>query len=126
MSSEKVEELIRDAEDLLRKAIEEIPVNLRDSAEKAWGATVRASNALILAKTGKYPERVPETTTFIHIVCSKEPEAERIRLCDRYHTRSDFLHGHCFYEGRYEPRDEIERRIRETKEFIEDVKRLIR
>ena len=56
----RVMELVRDAEDLLRKAVEEMDVNVRDAAEKAWGATLRASNALILARTGKVPERTPD------------------------------------------------------------------
>ena len=124
MDSE-VKELIRNAEDLLGKAVEEMEVDVRDAAEKAWGATLRASNALILARTGKVPERTPETTRMLHELCSKEPEIERVRLCDRYHTRSDYLHGYCFYEGRCEPVEEVKRRILETGEYIEDLKRLI-
>jgi len=120
-----VKELIEDAEDLLSRAFEEMDVNVRDAAEKAWGATLRASNALILARTGRVPERIPETTRVLHELSSKEPELERVRLCDRYHTRSDYLHGYCFYEGRCEPVEEAKRRILETKEYIEDVKKLV-
>ena len=61
----------------------------------------------------------------LHELCSREPEIERVRLCDRYHTRSDFLHGYCFYEGRYEPVKEVKRRIVETRELIGDIKKLI-
>lgn len=89
------------------------------------GATLRASNALILARTGKVSERNPETTRELHELCSKEPEIERLRLCDRYHTRSDYLHGYCFYEGRCESVKEVKRRILETREYIDDVKKLI-
>lgn len=76
----RVKELIKDAEDSLGKAVEEANVNIRDAAEKAWAATLRASNTLTLARTGKVPERTPETTRELHELCSKEPEIERVRL----------------------------------------------
>jgi len=91
----EVKELIEDAEELLSRAFKEMNVNLRDAAEKAWGATLRASNALILARTERVPEWTPETTRVLYELSSKEPEMERVRLCDRYHTRSDYLHGYC-------------------------------
>lgn len=121
----RVKELVKDAEDLVMKAVEEMNINVRDAAEKAWGATLRASNALILARTGRVPERTPETSVELHQLCATEPEIERIKLCDRYHTRADYLHGQCFYEGICRPIEEVKRRILETREYIEDIKRLI-
>ena len=121
----KVKELIKDAEDLLSKAIEEMDIDVRDAAEKAWGATLRASNALILERTGKVPERTPETSVELHRLCATEAKIEGIKLCDRYHTRSDYLHGQCFYEGICRPIEEVKRRILETREYIEDIKKLV-
>lgn len=40
----EVEKLVEGAKDLLKRAIGEIDVNIRDAAEKAWGATVRATD----------------------------------------------------------------------------------
>ena len=120
-----VEDLIRDAEHLLYRAVEEMEVDLRDAAEKAWAATLKATNALILERTGKIPERTPETSVELHRLCAKEPEIERMKLVERYHTRSDYLHGQCFYMGICMPIESVKRRIRETKDYIEDVKKLI-
>ena len=51
----EVKKLIEDAEDLLNKAVKEVDGNILDAAEKAWGATVRATDALILDRRGFIP-----------------------------------------------------------------------
>lgn len=121
----EVEELIRDAEDLLSKATEEIPINLRDAAEKAWAATLRAADALILARTGKKPEVAHERRRELEAICLKDPKAEELKLCDRYGSRETYLHAMCFYEGYCQPTEAVERRIKETRNYIEDVKKLL-
>ena len=46
-----VEAIFKDAESLHQEAMRELEGGkLRDAAEKAWGATARATNALILAR----------------------------------------------------------------------------
>ena len=62
------------------------------------------------------------TTRRLHELRSKDPRVEV--LIGRYHTRADFLHGLCFYLGVCEPVEEVRRRIVETKQYIEDAKRL--
>ena len=42
----------------------------------------------------------------------------------RYHTRADFLHGHCFYLGFCQPARDVERRIKETAKYIADANAL--
>jgi hypothetical protein len=122
--SQRVNTIFKDAENLYREAIEELGrMKLRDAAEKAWGATVRATNALILARTGEEPERTPGTTDKLHKLAVIDEEIDR-RLIGRYHTRADFLHGHCFYLGFCEPAQDVERRIKETVEYIEDARAL--
>ena len=121
----RVEELIRDAEHLVGRAIEEVEVDLRDAAEKAWGATVRAVDALVLARTGRKPKAAHERRVELEAICLKDAEAERLRIADRYSTRSDYLHLMCFHEGVCEPVEAVKRRILETGELIEDVKKLI-
>ena len=45
-------------------------------------------------------------------------------LVGRYHTRADYLHGQCFYDGMCEPAEEVDRRIRETDAYISDAQEL--
>jgi len=53
-----VEEIFRDAEKLYEDALNELEGGrVMDAAEKAWGATVRATDALILARIGEKPVR---------------------------------------------------------------------
>jgi hypothetical protein len=96
----------------------------QDAAEKAWGATLRATNALILAKTGDEPKKTPLSSRKLEELALQDGEVEELKLPDRYHTRSDYLHGDCFYLGICEPKDRIERRIRETKHYIQDARKL--
>lgn len=119
----KVEELFRDAERLYEEALKDLEAGrIRKAAENAWCATLRATDALILARTGEEPVRSDVTTRRLHELRSKDPRVEV--LIGRYHTRADFLHGLCFYLGVCEPVEEVRRRIVETKQYIEDAKRL--
>ena len=119
----KVEELFRDAERLYEEALKDLEAGrIRKAAENAWCATLRATDALILARTGEEPVRSDVTTRRLHELRSKDPRVEV--LIGRYHTRADFLHGLCFYLGVCEPVEEVRRRIIETKQYIEDAKRL--
>jgi len=119
----KVEELFRDAERLYEEALKDLEAGrIRKAAENAWCATLRATDALILARTGEEPVRSDVTTRRLHELRSKDPRIEI--LIGRYHTRADFLHGLCFYLGVCEPVEEVRRRIIETKQYIEDAKRL--
>ena len=117
----EVEKLFRDAEELYRKAVAEIEKDIRDAAEKAWAATLKSTDAFILARTGEKPIRSDVTTDRLHELALEDSEVEA--LIGRYHTRSDFLHGRCFYTGVCPP-EPVKRRIIETKEYIEDVKKL--
>jgi len=122
--NQRVEDIFKDAEGLHQDAMEELRRRrLRDAAEKAWGATVRATNALILARTGEEPERTPQTTDRLHQLALTDKEIDE-ELIGRYHTRADFLHGHCFYLGFCQPTQDVERRIKETDEYIEAAKAL--
>ena len=79
---------------------------IRDAAEKAWGATKRATDALILARKGELPETTAGTN----------PALET--LVGRYFTRISYLHGSCFYNGMCGP--DTDRRILQTSDYIED------
>ena len=121
---DKLKQIFDDATLLYGEAMVELERgNLRDAAEKFWGATHIATNALILARTGKELDGARETTPELHRLAGKDREVDE-KLVGRFHTRRDFLHGDCFYSGLLEPRDQIERRIRETNLYIDDAKKL--
>jgi uncharacterized protein (UPF0332 family) len=122
--SNAVEEMFGGAHSLYQEAISELDRgNIREAAEKAWGATARATKALILAKTGKELDGAIGLTKAFDELLKQDKQMED-KLEGRYFTRESSLHGHCFYDGVCEPRDQIERRIRETNLYIKDAERL--
>ena len=121
----EVNEIISDAENLLTKAIEEMNVNLRDAAEKAWGATVRATDALILARYDETPKSMRDRREKLGELILREPELDKLGLWERLHSRESSLHVSCFYDGECKPADVIKRKISETKNYIEDIKALV-
>ena len=96
--------------------------DIRDAAEKAWCAAKRATDALILARTGKLPPKSPDTTRGLLSLSEADPAVRGLR--DRYFASQSFLHGDCFYTGLCEPMEATRRLIRETADFIQDARRL--
>ena len=94
--------------------------DIRDAAEKAWCATKRATDALILARTGEEPQISSETTRGIGALAAADQDVRILR----HFSRQSELHGACFYLGSCEPVDEVERRIRQTADYINDAERL--
>lgn len=112
-----------DAHTLYDDALEMLDLGkIRNAAEKAWGATKRATDALILERTGDLPERTPETSTQLRTLAERDPAVRT--LVGRYYSRQGALHGDCFYLGFCEPLNDTERRIRETARYISDAERL--
>lgn len=119
-----VAEIFADAESLYKEAMSELRRGkVRDAAEKAWGATVRVTDALVLARTKEKPVRTDLTTRRLHELALKDPEIDE-KLVGRYHTRQDFLHGTCFYMGVCEPLGSVTRRIEETADYIKKAREL--
>ena len=52
-SADRIEEIFQDARHLQDDALEMLTQGRRNAAEKSWGATKRATDALILARTGE-------------------------------------------------------------------------
>ena len=98
--------------------------DIRDAAEKAWCAAKRATDALILARTGSMPPKSPDTTRALLTLAGADPAVRSLR--GRYFERQSFLHGDCFYTGLCEPMDQTELLIRETADFIADARELAR
>ena len=123
VETERTAAVFQDAWWLYSEALEELGHGkLRNAAEKAWGATKRATDALILARTGELPATTALTSQGLHQLVSRDRRLES--LVGRYYTRIGFLHGECFYNGMCEPPEEVERRIRETDAYISDAQEL--
>lgn len=121
--SHRADAIFADARTLQEDALEMLELGkIRNAAEKAWGATKRATDALILARTGNEPERTPETSAELRALAGRSPEVQS--LVGRYYSRQGVLHGDCFYLGLCEPLEDTERRIRETASYIADAERL--
>lgn len=92
--------------------------DIRDAAEKAWCATKRATDALILARIGDEPFKTPDTSRGLDTIAHQD---QRVRaLVGRYYSRQSQLHGDCFYSGMCDPVEVTTRRIRETAQYIHD------
>ena len=96
--------------------------DIRDAAEKAWCATKRATDALILARTDEKPQFSSDTSRGLLMLAKADGAVNS--LVGRYYSRQGHLHGECFYHGICEPADEVERRIRQTADYINDAERL--
>ena len=122
-AAERAAALFADARALHDAALARLDADdIRDAAEKAWCATKRAADGLIVAHTGEEPAKSPVTTRELNRLATGNPDIDR--LVDRYHAARDSLHGDCFYLGLCEPIERIERRIRDTVDFIAAVERL--
>ena len=123
VTTDPLREIFADAHAMYASSLEQLLAgDIRDAAEKAWCATLRATNALLLARTGEEPEKTPETSGRLDRLARTEPRARG--LVGRYYSRQQRLHGDCFYSGIMEYTEEIERRIRETIDYIRDAEAL--
>ena len=95
---EGVSALFQDAWFLHQEAINLLEAgNIRMSAEAAWGATKRAADALILARTGREPRTSGHTSRGLRRLAREGEAVTDLRR--RYNSRQSFLHGQCFYRG---------------------------
>ena len=117
-------DIFEDAKQLYYSAVEQLDAgDIRDAAEKAWGATKRATDALILARTGAEPERTPETARELKRLASIDPQILELNLLGRYYHVQGSLHGGCFYSGICNP--EVDGpHIRRVIEYIDHVESL--
>lgn len=123
VATDRVTEIFADARAMQAEALRQWAAgDIRDSAEKAWCATKRATDALILARTVVEPEQSPDTTR--GLVRLARTDSAVSPLIGRYFSRQGHLHGTCFYMGECGPVDEVERRIRQTADYINDAENL--
>ena len=121
VATSRVRDIFADARAMQSEALERLTTgDIRDAAEKAWCATKRATDALILARTGEEPVTTARTTNELDRLAGGDTNFEP--LVGRYYSRISQLHGACFYDGNCN--DQTERRIRETAIYIDDAERL--
>ena len=124
--TDRIQAIFQDARELQADALEMLTQGqIRNAAEKAWGATTkRATDALVLARTGEEPERTPETGAGLRMLQSLDPRVRSAHLRRRYYVRQAELHGQCFYNGLCDPLEDTDRLIRRTSAYIDDAQRL--
>ena len=128
----KVEELLREADVFLDSARDELEVGLakndivriRDSSEKAWNAVVQATNAFLLALTGKVPMSHHERRVMLRETEKSRPEVKDFGIRDRYMARFRVLHGEAFYEGVIDI-EELKLEMEKAEEYIKNIKSMI-
>ena len=70
----RVAEIFADAHAMHSSALERLAAgDIRDAADKAWCATKRASDALVLARTGEEPELSPVTSRELRNLAGQDP-----------------------------------------------------
>ena len=95
--------------------------DVRDAAEKAWCATVRATEALLFARTGQEPGT--STAAGRRLKALSESDQSLRELRRSYLERQDVLYGECFYHDYCQPMV-TERLIHEASDYVRDAERL--
>ena len=123
IQTDHVQGIFQDAHDMQSAAVERLEAgDIRDAAEKAWCATKRATEALILSKKGELP---PNSTRVSAMLRGLGRDNDALRaLTDHFGATARYLHNDCFYNGSCDPVEDTERRIRETAGYIENAERL--
>ena len=122
-TTDRVSELFADARELYGDALEMLDQGrLRNAAEKAWGATKRSTDAIVLARTGQEPQSAGQARRAMLRMRNDGPEL--VAFHGQYSIRSELLHINCFYDGNCEPEDEMAALIMETGSYIQNAENL--
>lgn len=90
------------------------PIKIRDAAEKAWNATVHATNGLFFEKGEPIPKSNRARREGLEKVA---PELRR-----EFESKAHSLHAQCFYDGVC-PLDIIEVDIKKVSDYITQIKK---
>ena len=125
VATDRVWETFADARALHASSLERLEAgDIRDAAEKAWCAARRATDALILARTGGLPPTSSATSKAFRLLRRQHEDIDSA-LSRGYAERIRFLHGDCFYDGQCDPLEDTEILIRSTSEYIEGAENLV-
>ena len=98
----RIEEIFRDARELQANALEMLDQGkIRNSAEKAWGTTKRATDALVLARGGEDPQSAGRARRALMRLSPGDQVMGTLQ--GEYHFRARMLHIDCFYWGNCAP-----------------------
>ncbi len=123
LETKQVSVLFADARNHYAQALDQLEQgNLQKAAGKAWDATLKATDGLILARTGREPGDDRQTFTEILTLGLADPDLKDLGF--RYGVRCGLLFEHCFCDGVVEPPDDLIDEIRETAGYIRDAARL--
>ena len=123
VTTDRVNFLFADARSLYDDALEMLAQGkLRNAAEKAWGATKRATDALVLAREGREPQSAGQARRALLQMGAGDPRVGTLQ--GQYHLRARMLHIDCFYEGNCEPEQEMVDLVRATISYIQDAEGL--
>ncbi len=116
--------LFEDARRMHAAALERLEAgDIRDAAEKAWCAIKRATDALILARTGEEPRTSGQTRKGLGALEHQDNRFRPLRLL--YGRQQTYLHGGCFYDGDCDG-PTIGEDIRSAAQYIRDAEALAR
>ena len=122
-TTDRVTELFADALTLYDDALDMLGQGkLRNAAEKAWGATKRSTDAMVLARTGNEPQSAGQARRALLGMRNDGPEF--VTFHGEYSIRSDLLHVNCFYDGNCEPEAEMTALILATDSYIQEARNL--
>ena len=123
VTTDRVEELFTDARHLQVQALWLLSEgDVRDAAEKAWCATKRATEALVLARTGREPEAPSQTSAGLRRLAHEDERFQSLR--NHFNACVKELHVDCFYDGHCEPEEDVATTIRNTGQFIDQAESL--
>ena len=123
VATDRVRFLFPDARTLYHDALEMLDQGkIRNAAEKAWGATKRATDALVLVQEGEEPQPAEQARRALLRLSALDPAYDVFQ--GQYNTRSALLHVNCFYDGNCEPEREMASLIRATALYIDLAERL--
>ena len=118
-TTDRVTELLEDARELYADSLEMLDQGrIRNAAEKAWGATKRSTDAMVLARTGNEPQSAGQARRALLRLSNDGPAFGAFQ--GEYNTRAALLHVNCFYDGNCEPEEEMSALIRATDAYIDE------
>ena len=117
-----IQDIFADARQLQLSALERFEAgDIRDAAEKAWCATKRATDALIMARTGDEPGTTARTSDELDALARRDHAVRGMK--PHYYQSIYRLHGQCFYNDRCNS-EEIPALINATIDYIAAAERL--
>ena len=96
--------------------------DLRNAAGKAWEASEKATNAMILERTGREPQNERETSREVRFLLLEGGDFKA--FSSRFVGQIHDLYGDCFIDNHCDPEDYHAEMIRNTAAYIREAERL--